>query len=150
VEVGDTPIGCVIFALPPRETARRYGGLTWELARLYMLDEVPPNAESWAIAAALRWVQRNHPQVLHVVSYADPSAGHLGRIYRASNFRADGRTDEERKTPRFDYADAVTGKHYSRRGHIPEGVAITRVPRVSKYRYVFTYTKKLNPDSGRH
>jgi hypothetical protein len=102
-----------------------------------MLDEVPPNAESWAISAAIRWIRRTHREVRHIVSYADPSAGHTGGIYQASNFRRDGRTDDERKTPRFDYADAVTGKHYSRRGHIPEGSGFVRVPRVSKYRYVF-------------
>jgi len=79
----------------------------------------------------------NHPAVKVLVSYADPSAGHAGVIYRAANWTPDGRTDDERKTPRADYADAVTGKLYSRRGHVPAGVTIKRVARVSKHRFVY-------------
>jgi hypothetical protein len=129
--------GGVVFALPPRETSQRYGGMAWELARLWVEDWMPLNTESWLLAQAVRHVRKNRPDVKFLVSYADPSAGHKGTIYKAANWRSDGRTDDERKTPRFDYADAETGKKYSRRGHVPDAVTIRRVPRVSKYRYVF-------------
>lgn len=34
---GSEPIGAIVFALPPRETMKRYGvKLAWELARLFM------------------------------------------------------------------------------------------------------------------
>ena len=128
--------GTVVFALPPRETNVRYGGCTWELARLYLADTVPCNAESWAIGRSLRYIRQHHPTVRFIVSYADPSAGHIGTIYKASNFRADGRTDDDRKTPRFDYVDATSGKVYSRRAHVPSCVVIVRKPRVSKFRFV--------------
>ncbi len=132
----DQPLGLIVFALPPRETSKRYGAAVWELARLWIDDSVPANAETWLIAAATRWIkQRKLVDVL--VSYADPSAGHGGTIYRAANWIADGRTDDDRKTPRFDYACAETGKKYSRRGHVPEGVTIERVPRVSKHRFLY-------------
>lgn len=136
MEHAGVPVGVVVYALPPRETSVRYGGATWELARLWISDEVPANAETWAIAASVRYIQRTHPEVRMLVSYADPSAGHVGTIYAAANWRSDGRTDQERKTPRFDYADAATGKRYSRRCHVPDGVTIRRVPRVSKHRFV--------------
>jgi hypothetical protein len=126
----------IVFALPPREVHKRYGGTTWELARLYLLDSLPANAETYVIGAALRYIRNERPEVRFIVSYADPSVNHSGTIYRAANFRSDGRTDDERKTPRFDYIDAVTGKHYSRRGHVPDGTVLTRKPRVSKFRYV--------------
>jgi hypothetical protein len=129
--------GGVVFALPPRETSKRYGGLTWELARLWVEDWMPLNTESWLLGQAVRYVKKNRPDVRFLVSYADPSVGHKGTIYKAGNWKADGRTDDERKTPRFDYADAATGKKYSRRGHVPEGVTIKRVPRVSKHRFVY-------------
>ena len=132
-----TAIGVIVFALPPRETMKRYGGLTWELARLWLDDSIPKNAETYLIARAVRYIRRNHQAVKALVSYADPSAGHAGTIYRAANWTADGRTDQERKTPRFDYADADTGKRYSRRGHVPAGVGIIRIPRVSKHRFVY-------------
>lgn len=133
---GERPVGVVVFALPPRETAKRYGGETWELARLWIEDGIPSNGESWLIAKAVKYVKNHKKTVRVLVSYADPSAGHSGTIYRAANWESDGRTDQERKTPRFDYADAATGKKYSRRGHVPPGIEIKRVPRVSKLRFI--------------
>jgi len=130
--------GGIVFALPPRETSMRYGGMTWELARLWLDDRVPRNAESWLIAQAIRHIRQHRPEVKFLVSYADPSAGHRGTVYKAANWQPDGSTDDDRKTPRFDYADADTGKKYSRRGHVPEGVTIQRVPRVSKLRFFYT------------
>lgn len=130
-------LGTVIFALPPRETSKRYGCETWELARLWLDDSVPKNAETWLMARAVRYVRQHYKSVGALVSYADPSVGHVGTIYKAANFMADGRTDDERKTPRFDYADAETGKRYSRKGHIPEGTVIKRIPRVSKFRFLY-------------
>lgn len=131
-------LGVVVYALPPRETAKRYGGTTWELARLWIDDSVPQNAETWLIAQSIRHIKRSHPEVRMLVSYADPSVDHTGTIYKASNWLYDGRTDQERKTPRFDYADADTGKRYSRRGHVPKTVSIARVPRVSKHRFTYS------------
>jgi len=129
------PLGCVIYSAPPREADVRYGGKTWELARLYLLDGVPQNAETWLIAQSVKWIKQNRPEVCNLVSYADPSAGHSGTIYRAANWREDGRTDDERKTPRCDYYDARTGKKYGRRGNMPTDAVIERRPRVSKYRF---------------
>lgn len=129
------PIGCVIYSAPPREADIRYGGKTWELARLYLLDEVPQNAETWLIAQSVKWIKRHRPEVCNLVSYADPSVGHSGTIYRAANWRDDGRTDDERKTPRCDYYDARTGKKYGRRGNMPIDAVVERRPRVSKHRF---------------
>ena len=77
----------------------RDGGETWELARLWLEDSVPQNAETWLIAKAVKYIRQNLPAVKVLVSYADPSAGHRGTIYKAANWIADGRTDQERKTP---------------------------------------------------
>jgi len=137
MKIGEELLGVIVFALPPRETMKRYDGETWELARLWLDDAVPQNAETWLIAQAVRYIKKNHPTVRVLVSYADPSAGHAGTIYKAANWIVDGRTDQDRKSPRFDYADAATGKRYSRRGHVPEGVTIKRIPRVSKFRFIY-------------
>jgi len=130
-------LGVVVYALPPRETSKRYNAETWELARLWIDDAVPKNAETWLIAQSVKYIRSFYPKVKCLVSYADPSVGHAGTIYKAANWITDGRTDQERKTPRFDYADANTGKRYSRRGHVPEGVTIKRIPRVSKHRFIY-------------
>ncbi len=138
---GPEVLGVIVFALPPRETAKRYGGVTWELARLWLDDSVPQNGETFLIARATRHIQQFHKGVEMLVSYADPSAGHTGTIYRAANWQPDGRTDQGRKTPRFDYSDAATGKRYSRRGHVPAGVEIRRIARVSKHRFTYSLKK---------
>lgn len=131
----DLPVGALVFALPPRESNKRYGCRVWELARLWVDDTMPRNTESWFMGRVVRLL-RGAPVDL-LLSYADPSVGHEGVIYRACNWLPDGRTDDERKTPRFDYAHPVTGKVYSRRGHVPADVAPMRVPRVSKHRYTY-------------
>jgi hypothetical protein len=128
-------VGMVLFSAPPKQSDVRYGGKTWELARLYLLDSIPANAETWAISGSVRHIRKNYPDVRCLVSYADPSAGHAGTIYRAANWESDGRTDEGRKTPRHDYADARTGKKYGRRGNVPAGAELVRIPRVSKFRF---------------
>jgi hypothetical protein len=132
---GVKAVGCIVYASPPRECDKRYGGKTWELARLYLLDEIPRNAETWLIGQSVKYIKRNRRDVRHLVSYADPSAGHRGTIYKAANWRDDGRTDQERKTPRCDYVDERTGKKYGRRGNMPEDAVIVRRPRISKWRF---------------
>lgn len=134
--VRQKPVGMVIYAMPPLEAATRYGGKTWELSRLYLLDEIPRNAETWLIGRSVRYIKQHHRDVKYLLSYADPSAGHRGTIYKAANWEADGRTDDERKTPRCDYYDDRTGKKYGRRGNMPKDAVIVRKPRVSKWRYV--------------
>lgn len=129
-------VGCVVYSAPPREADKRYGGRTWELSRLYLLDHIPKNAETWLIGRSVRYIKRHHPEVKYLLSYADPSVGHRGIIYQAANWLSDGRTDDDRKTPRCDYVDKRTGKKYGRKGNMPINADVARVPRVSKWRYV--------------
>lgn len=141
----DVPVGCIVFAMPPRETARRYGKQTWELARLWVDDSEPRNTESWFLSRAVKLVRKTCPEIRCLVSYADPSVGHQGTIYKAANWLYDGHTDAERKTPRFDYL--CDGQRYSRRSHVPAGRPVERVPRVSKARYVL-HLKPLGSGRG--
>ena len=133
-------VGTVVFALPPPEMAIRLGGETWELARLWVSDAIPRNAETWLLAQAVKHVRTAHPEIAYLVSYADPAAGHTGIIYRAANWQFDGMTDAGRKTPRCDYV--AGGKKYGRKGHLPVGVPYQRVHRVSKYRYIYPLTRQ--------
>jgi len=78
--------------------------LVLELNRLWVCDSLPRNTESWFIAKALKMI----PPFI-VCSYADTREGHVGYVYRATNWHYAGLTDRDRKTPRFDYT--VPGKH---------------------------------------
>lgn len=135
-------IGMIVYALPPVQTSQRYGGLTWEMARLWIDDSVPTNGESWLIAQSVKYIKRNRPDVRMLVTYADPSAGHTGAIYRAANWRHDGRTDEDRKTPKFDLQDMRSGKRYGRASHVPIGRDVQRLYRVSKERFTYELVAK--------
>ncbi len=55
------------------------------LARLWLCDQLPKNAESRVIGAALRHLRRK-PDWKLLLSYADPEAGHLGIIYQATGW----------------------------------------------------------------
>lgn len=56
-----------------------------ELRRLVCIDETPKNTESYFISRTLKWLKKN-TNIKIVVSYADSEFGHVGTIYKASNF----------------------------------------------------------------
>jgi len=145
MRVKSWPCGCVVFAEPPPETSQRYGGKTWELARLYLLDEIPTNGESWLIAQSVRWIKRHHPSTCSLVSYADPTVGHSGLIYLASNWRPDGRTDDQRLSPRCDYLNLATNQIYSRAANVPPLSSVVRIQRTSKLRFLLPLHKTRVP-----
>jgi hypothetical protein len=64
--------------------------LVIELRRLCCIDDTPKNTESYFIGATLRWL-KNNTLIKKVVSYADIEHGHSGTIYKASNFRLEGK-----------------------------------------------------------
>ena len=62
-----------------------------ELRRLCCIDDTPKNTESFFIGWTLRYLKR-HTQIKTVISYADNEEGHIGTIYKASNFSKIGET----------------------------------------------------------
>lgn len=102
-----------------------------ELNRLWVSDSMARNTESWFIARSLRLL----PPMI-VVSYADTSWGHIGYIYRASNWNYAGWTDMERKTPRYDYI--APGKHTRDAFRGGLGANSTKIRRKPKHKYWIT------------
>ena len=98
----------------------------FELNRLWVDDKMPRNTESWFMSRALALTP---PMIL--CSYADTEQGHVGYVYRASNWYYSGWTDMDRKTPRYDYV--VAGKHS--RDAFRNNNEYTRVLRKPKYKY---------------
>lgn len=127
----DVLMGVMTFGVPPSRHLQisvcpSQPGAVLELNRLWVSDEMPRNTESWFITRALRMLP---PRL--ICSYADTKEGHVGYVYRATNWNYFGYTDMERKTPRYDYC--VPGKHS--RDAFRGGVGYTRVRRKPKYRY---------------
>ena len=78
-----------------------------ELRRLVCIDDTPKNTESYFIGKTLRWLKQN-TDVEVVVSFADQHYGHVGTIYKATNFEYFGETSPARVL-------MVDGKEYHSR-----------------------------------
>lgn len=99
-----------------------------ELNRVWLDDLLPHNTASWFVSRVLR---RLPPAI--VVSYADPTVGHHGGIYRALSFRYAGWTDMDQATPRTEHVPARAGAHS--RGTWRTGGPTARRPRTLKLKY---------------
>lgn len=94
-----------------------------ELNRLWVDDSMPRNTASEFVMSAIRQL----PPFL-IFSYADIMQGHTGTIYRAMNFKYCGWTDEDRKTPRYDYV--VPGAHSRKAFRIGKFTRELRTPKL--------------------
>lgn len=126
-------VGVCTFGCPPSRHLQMGAcptdpSLVIELNRLWVSDDMARNTESWFISRALKQLP---PRI--VVSYADTSWGHIGYIYRASNFNYAGWTDMERKTPRYDYLSP--GKHTRDAFRGGAGAKSKKVRRKPKHKY---------------
>lgn len=83
-----TLVGVAVFAVPAiGSVITRHAGLASDngttLARFILLPDVAGNGESFFLSRALGHLRREKRHLEAVVSYSDPSAGHIGRIYAA-------------------------------------------------------------------
>lgn len=82
--------GVVSYNLPTISTCVSVFGAehkhqVWHMSRLALADAAPPNSESRLIGLSLRAVHAENPGVWAVITYADPSVGHIGYVYQATN-----------------------------------------------------------------
>jgi len=116
------------------------------LTRFWLSDELPSNSESKVLGLALRALKKD-TCLKFVLAYSDPSAGHLGTIYQASNWLYIGLSSA---TPLYDIGDGVL--HHSRtlahqlgthsiRYLTSNGINVKLVPQLPKHRYVYFLDK---------
>ena len=111
------------------------------LTRLWLSDELPRNAESRVVGVVTRALKR-HTGLKFLVSYADPSHGHLGTIYQAAGWLYIGLSH---RSPVYDFGDGIPrhsrtlssflGTRSTRylRAH---GINAIRVYQEAKHRYI--------------
>jgi len=75
-----------------------------ELTRLWVADSEGKNTESWFIGQTFKWIRKHDPEIKALISYSDPSAGHKGTIYQATNWLYQGRGTD-------DYIYVLNGKN---------------------------------------
>ncbi len=111
------------------------------LTRLWLSDELPKNSESRIIAICLRALKKN-TMVKFLVSYADPSQGHMGTIYQATGWTYTGLSEA---MPKFDLGDGQIrhsrslshsfGSHSLK--HFEScGLNVKVIPQPRKHRYI--------------
>ncbi|MCS7301442.1 MAG: DUF4338 domain-containing protein [Fimbriimonadales bacterium] len=83
-----TLVGVGVFGRPCARQECRPD--TLELRRYCLLDSLPRNAESYCLSRMLRWLKARGYR--RVITYADPSQGHTGGIYKAVGFYCVGMT----------------------------------------------------------
>ena len=90
--VNETLVGIICYGDP---IGRNCGGsisdllerdAVMELVRLFVFDGYGCNIESWFVAKSFEWLRENAKHLRALISYSDPSKGHLGQIYQATNW----------------------------------------------------------------
>jgi hypothetical protein len=87
--LGDSLAGIVVYGMGAGKSQYQAilpdikRGEYLELTRLWSPDSMPKNTESKLISESLKMLPKN---IQLVISFADPSQGHMGYIYQASNF----------------------------------------------------------------
>ena len=154
---GDRLMGAVTLGVGPFNAHRLVSGATHGdcicLTRLWLDDGLPKNSESRVLAVILRSLARD-TSVKFVVTYADPSAGHLGTIYQAGGWLYTGVSEP---SVLYDLGDGV-GRHSRTFGHSlgtrslrylrRHGTKVSPIERPGKHRYVYfldkSWSDKLN------
>jgi len=111
VYLADQLVGAVVVTSGARNAPRLLNTANplavGTLARLWLEDTVPKNAESRVLAISARLL-RQHGRVRALMSYADPAAGHIGTIYQAAGWRYLGQSQAGR------YLDLGDGPRHPR------------------------------------
>ena len=103
----DKLIGCAIYGFPVGAKAPTSvcEGLSkdnvLELTRLFVHDGYGSNIESNALAKTFEWIKQNDKNIKVLISYADNGQGHLGGIYKATNWRYEGISSDLALMPNY-------------------------------------------------
>ena len=145
----DNLIGCLMFATPCSENVRKslfselYKNSVVELHRFHIQDCTPKNTESWFIARCIKELKKDRPITLGIISFADPTEGHTGTIYKATNFILDGTS-----SPARFYRDCNGRLRHPRQSGVNISIqqakewGWTIEPRMGKLRYIMLLNKK--------
>ena len=157
VFLGQRSLGALALSVGAFNSRRLVSGATHGdcicLTRLWLDDGLPKNSESRVLAVILRSLGRD-TSVKFVVTYADPSAGHLGTIYQAGGWLYTGISEP---SVLYDLGDGV-GRHSRTLGHAlgtrslrylrRHGTRVSPIERPGKHRYLYfldkAWSDKLN------
>lgn len=149
-------IGCLVYGAPVgrqtvqsiTKTIKLERSEVMELTRLWIADGYGTNIESYSIGQTFDYLKAHNVRVL--ISYADPSVGHIGKIYQATNWIYQG-TDIRLVT---NYTYKIKGEVLhsrtvnARYGSVKDEVIkkidpnFTKWEDLRKHRYIYVLNKK--------
>jgi hypothetical protein len=140
-------VGCAVFGYP---TGRMEQPLL-ELKRFYLTDSLPKNTGSWFMAKCIR--QLKTTEYDGIITYADPTQGHEGTLYKASNFQYIGK--QKFKTPFFMWKgkrvysrNVYTGDKYSDIRQAVHNKEVTVQYAELKHKFYYALTNRNNIQRG--
>ncbi|AHB14134.1 hypothetical protein [Dehalococcoides mccartyi] len=112
------------------------------LTRFWLSDDLPKNAESRVLGVIFRYLKR-HTDLKFLISYSDPSAGHLGIIYQATGWLYTGLSSA---MPLYDLGDGRLrhGRSLNNflgsrdQGYLKkQGIKLNAIKQSAKHRYLY-------------
>lgn len=135
----------VVFSIPANYNIGKWLGCrVWELTRLWAPDGHRANLLTQAIARAVKEFSKLDLADV-VISYADPSAGHHGGVYKAASWQSLGQCEETRSY-RDSHGNIVarrkfhSGRKSLRKAEI-ESMGYVQVKAPGKLRFARSLTK---------
>lgn len=117
------------------------------LTRFWLSEDLPPNSASRVLSMLIRSLKQD-TDLKFLITYADPSHGHNGTIYQASNWDYIGLSQG---TPLYDLGDGIA-RHSRSLGHVygthdiahfkQQGIDVRLIPQAPKHRYIYFLDKK--------
>jgi hypothetical protein len=142
--------GAITFGAGPQNAFRLVNNALPEncltLTRLWLSAQLPFNSESRIIGTCLKALKKN-THIKFLVTYADPSHGHVGTIYQATNWLYTGLSDA---VSLMDIGDGIP-RHSRSIGHafgtrsihylMSSGISVKSITQSPKYRYIYFLDK---------
>lgn len=138
-------VGGSVLGVPRHE--KKYQNCI-DIRRMACLDSAPCNSESYFLGQIIQWITCN-TDYNYVLSYSDMTVGHIGTIYKASNFKQIGETTP---TKYIEWQNKIYHPRslsidrdysYKMREAIISGEAILKVGLPKKI-WIYTINKKLS------
>lgn len=121
-----------------------------ELTRLWIADSEGKNSESWFLGQTFDWIKKYVPSIKILLSYTDPTFGHCGTIYQATNWLYQGKNirhddyylfkvGDECYHPKTIFDKYRTNNFERLKKEIPD---IERIDMERKHRYIYILADK--------
>lgn len=141
-------LGIAWWLPPTRVACESVNRAEWKkvlsLTRLVILPQVPSNACSFLVSRSMRMIWKED-RFNSLVTYADESQGHEGRVYRACNFYYVGRTGPYTKFVDANGRQVAAKATKNRRKAEMEALGYRKAGSFYKHKYVLHSPKHEPP-----